>query len=26
MSGKRPYNPPYVIPNPLMRADCPSDK
>jgi hypothetical protein len=26
MSGKRPYNPPYVVPNPLMRADCPSDK
>jgi hypothetical protein len=26
MSGKRPDSPPYVIPNPLLRADCPSDK
>jgi hypothetical protein len=26
IAGKRPDNPPYVIPNPLMRADCPAEK
>jgi hypothetical protein len=26
VAGKRPYNPPYLVPNPLMRADCPSGK
>jgi hypothetical protein len=26
MSGKHPYEPPYVLANPLMRADCRADQ